>query len=67
MKAQVWSSAPFKMNVVAQDCNPSPGKAEAGGSKVQGHLWLLDEYKTNPGYKDSVFKNMLARYGGAHI
>jgi hypothetical protein len=39
-----------KLDVVPQACNPSTREIEAGGSEVQGYLWLHSKSETSLGY-----------------
>lgn len=36
--------------------NPSIWEVYAGGSEIQGHLWLHSEFEASPGYMKSCIK-----------
>lgn len=45
------------MHVVVHGSNPSPWEIEAGGSGVQGHRPLHNEFSVQPGIHETLSQN----------
>lgn len=56
-RPRVQSQALWKPGMSSHTCNSSTWEVETGGSKVQGHFWLPNEFRTSLGYLRAYLKN----------